>query len=147
LKLPITDSSGLAGSEAVEFYESWRYGGARNRTRHQGVIAGAEGPLLRELLREGRYHAAARQYWPLRGSLLALASGTMKSPKNPRIRCFDLGSIFLALTYLATPGVSVARNSRNPFFFRVPFDVCVDARAFRELLFVSWQPKRNRNCV
>jgi hypothetical protein len=56
-----------------------------------------------------------------------------------RIRCFDLGSILLALTYSATPGYTVARNSHNPFFFRVPFDVYMDclARAYPNLPMAS----------
>jgi hypothetical protein len=56
-----------------------------------------------------------------------------------QIRCFDLGSILLALTYSATPGYAVARNSHNPFFFRVPFDVYMDclARAYSNMPMTS----------
>lgn len=56
-----------------------------------------------------------------------------------RIRCFDLGAILLALTYSATPGYSIARNSHNPFYFRVPFDAYMDclARAYPDLPMAS----------
>jgi hypothetical protein len=43
------------------------------------------------------------------------------------IRCFDFGSMLRGLTYSATPGNSVSRASHNPFFFRVPLNIYIDA--------------------
>jgi FkbM family methyltransferase len=71
---------------------------------------------------------------------LSLASGAkilcQEISEDLGIRCFDLGAMLLGLTYSATPGNSVARNSHNPFFFRVPFDIYLDAlqRASPDLL-------------
>jgi hypothetical protein len=70
---------------------------------------------------------------------LALASGAkilcQEIAFELGVRCFDLGAISLALTYSATPGHSVARNSHNPFYFRVPLDAYLDCltRAYPDL--------------
>ena len=143
--------------------------------RHQCVIAGAEGPLLRVLLGDERYHQASGHFWPssslptcvgirnngrdywdrlseIKADLvktvkasnadtlfLSLASGAkilcQEIAEELGIRCFDFGAMLLGLTYSATPGTSIVRNSHIPFFFRVPFDVYVDAleRAYPEL--------------
>lgn len=64
---------------------------------------------------------------------LSLASGAkilcQEISEELCIRCFDLGALMLAMTYSATPGNSLARNSHNPFFHRVPFEVYMDALA------------------
>ena len=143
--------------------------------RHQCIVAGAEGPLLHELLKDQRYHEATGNFWPssnlpkcigirdngrdyweslsdIKADLvkavkdtsadtlfLSLASGAkilcQEIAEELQIRCFDFGAMLLGLTYSATPGTSIVRNSHNPFFFRVPFDVYVDAleRAYPEL--------------
>lgn len=36
------------------------------------------------------------------------------------VRCFDLGSMMLGLTYSASPGVNSRRNCHFPYFYRVP---------------------------
>jgi hypothetical protein len=135
--------------------------------RHRCVIAGAEGPLLRELLADLRYRKCTGRFWLHPGNItcvgirnngrnywdalpeikndlvsvlkesradtlfLSLASGAkilcQEISEDLGIRCFDLGAMLLGLTYSATPGNSVARNSHNPFFFRVPFDIYLDA--------------------
>jgi FkbM family methyltransferase len=135
--------------------------------RHRCVIAGAEGPLLRELLADLRYVECVghfrlnpanricvgirnngRNYWDalpeIKNDLvsalkesgadtlfLSLASGAkilcQEISEDLGIRCFDFGAMLLGLTYSATPGNSVARNSHNPFFFRIPFDTYLDA--------------------
>jgi hypothetical protein len=135
--------------------------------RHRCVIAGAEAPLLRELLADPRYHQSTNHFWSsspyptcvgirnngrgywdllseiktdlvktLRASqadtlFLSLASGAkilcQEIAEEVGIRCFDLGAMLLGLTYSSTPGNSIVRNSHNPFFFRVPFDVYMDA--------------------
>jgi hypothetical protein len=70
---------------------------------------------------------------------LSLASGAkilcQEIARELRIRCFDLGAMSLALTFSATPGNSIARNSHSPFFFRVPFPVYMDClvRAYPQL--------------
>jgi hypothetical protein len=135
--------------------------------RHRCVIAGAEGPLLRELLSDPRYRKSIGHFWLNPGDIicigirdngrnywnalpeiksdlvstlreskadtlfLSLASGAkilcQEISEELKICCFDLGAMLLGLTYSATPGNSVARNSHNPFFFRVSFDVYIDA--------------------
>jgi len=135
--------------------------------RHRCVIAGAEAPLLRELLADPRYHQSTnhfwssstyptcvgirnsgRGYWDLLSEIktdlvktlkagqadtlfLSLASGAkilcQEIAEELGIRCFDLGAMLLGLTYSSTPGNCIVRNSHNPFFFRVPFDVYMDA--------------------
>jgi hypothetical protein len=61
---------------------------------------------------------------------LSLASGAKilchEIAASLGVRCFDLGALLLALTYSATPGNSVVRNSHNPYFFRVPLDAYMD---------------------
>jgi len=136
-------------------------------SRHRCVIAGAEAPLLKELLRNPQYRSATGSYWlgadnvvcaPVRNNgmgywdllpeikadliaaireqnadtlFLSLASGAkilcQEISEELGIRCFDLGALMLAMTYSATPGNSLARNSHNPFFHRVPFEVYMDA--------------------
>ena len=131
------------------------------------MIAGAEAPLLMELLRNPQYRSATGSYWlgadnvvcaPVRNNgkgywdllpeikadliaaiteqnadtlFLSLASGAkilcQEISEELGIRCFDLGALMLAMTYSATPGNSLARNSHNPFFHRVPFEVYMDA--------------------
>lgn len=47
--------------------------------------------------------------------------------KEMKIRAVDFGSIPRGLTYSATPGYQPVRATHNPFFFRIPFDVYMDA--------------------
>jgi hypothetical protein len=147
--------------------------------RHRCVFAGAEAPLLSELLADRRYQRATEPFWKfpvdvicvgvrddgrnywealddIKSDLmqvireaaadtlfLSLASGAkilcQEIARELGIRCFDLGAISLALTYSATPGNSIARNSHNPFYFRVPLDVYIDCltRAYPKLPMAS----------
>jgi hypothetical protein len=61
---------------------------------------------------------------------LSLASGAkilcQEIATELKVKCFDLGALLLALTYSATPGYSIIRNSHNPYFFRVPLDAYID---------------------
>lgn len=47
--------------------------------------------------------------------------------KEMEIRAVDFGSMLRGLTNSGTPGYQTARAAHNPFFFRVPFDVYMDA--------------------
>jgi hypothetical protein len=63
--------------------------------------------------------------------MLSLAGGAKilchELAEEMSIRCIDFGSMPRALTYSGTPGYHTHRSFHNPFLFRIPIDVYLEA--------------------